>query len=614
MYGALADRVVGTLVGLAAGDALGAGYEFQAHPTEPIEMKGGGRWEPGEWTDDTQMAICIAEVTATGTLDLEAVGDWFLEWHRGPLKDVGVQTASVLGAARTGADLPRAAAAYFRAHPNGSAGNGSLMRTAPVALAHLGDDQAIVQVAREVSNLTHADPLAGDACVLWCIAIDRAVREGHFDGIWEGLDLLPPASRDRWRGILDEAKAGPPGKFTRNGFVVTALQAAISAVWSTPMWEVQSCRHLQDALLAAVRIGHDTDTVAAIAGSLLGARWGGTAVPLRWRRLLHGWPGYNARDLLRLALLTANHGSPDSAGYPTGERMLPWYEEHNDLRHRAVPLHEVPEVLVGDVGGLTGRGGQADVVVSLCRMGTAEVPKGTEHQEIMLFDDERPEANPNLDFMLGDLAWFIANRRAEGKAVFVHCVEAKHRTPAVAAAFLANHASVSGARALQMVREVLPSPPTHRVFAEALERQWPDRRGALSHGSEPTTIMVVSLSRGACFGPCPVYEVSISRTEASWHGVQFCDRAGRYVANVDAATFEEIAALVEEHGFFDWEDTYSGLTIHQPTYALEVVRGGQVKWVSQYATDEPEGFGIIATRLDEVAARLAWEPDPESWL
>jgi ADP-ribosyl-[dinitrogen reductase] hydrolase len=306
-----ADRVAGVLVGLATGDALGAGYELGPPPVGDADMIGGGigPWAPGEWTDDTQMAICIAEVAATG-LDLDAVGERFLDWYRSGPVDVGISTRAVLAACETGAELPGAARAYLHAHPHGGAGNGALMRTAPVALAHLGDDEAIARDARAIAELTHADPLAGDSCVLWCIAIDRAICEGRLDGVWDGLDLLPDERRDDWHAWLDAAESEPPAGFRPNGFTVTALQAAHAAISQTPLPAAGPAdRHLVDALRAAVRIGDDTDTVAAIAGGLLGARWGVSAVPRRWRSMLHGWPGLDARGLERLALATSRGAS-----------------------------------------------------------------------------------------------------------------------------------------------------------------------------------------------------------------------------------------------------------------------------------------------------------------
>ncbi len=144
------DRAAGALLGLAVGDALGAGYEFEAAPSGDVGMIGGGiaDWAPGEWTDDTQMAICVAEVAATGALDAIAVAQRFLDWFAYDPRDVGIQTRDVLGSAtssgRRGGAVPRSAS---RRLPDSSAGNGSLMRTAPVALAHLGDDDAILGAA-----------------------------------------------------------------------------------------------------------------------------------------------------------------------------------------------------------------------------------------------------------------------------------------------------------------------------------------------------------------------------------------------------------------------------------------------------------------------------------
>ena len=297
------DRVAGVLVGTAAGDALGAGYEFATPPTGEVDMIGGGLGDfaPGEWTDDTAMAVAVAEVAATGVLDPPAIGERFLDWLRDGPADVGISTRAVLASVARGADLPAAATAYLDAHPNSGAGNGALMRTAPVALARLGDDAGIAEAARAVAELTHADPLAGDACVLWCIAIDRAVREERLDGIHDALPLLPATRRRDWADRIAEAEQGPPARFTPNGFTVTALQAAHAAVVQTPVPGDEPTGHLVAALEAAVRIGDDTDTVTAIAGGLLGGRWGASAVPGRWRTMLHGWPGLDDDDLADLA-------------------------------------------------------------------------------------------------------------------------------------------------------------------------------------------------------------------------------------------------------------------------------------------------------------------------
>jgi ADP-ribosylglycohydrolase len=470
------DRCAGVLVGLATGDALGAGYEFRRPPVGPAEMIGGGLgpWEPGEWTDDTQMALCIAEEAATGKLDPLAVAGRFLGWYRGHPKDVGIQTSAVLGASQTPADVRSRAEERFERYPRNSAGNGSLMRTAPVALSALGDDDRLVSLATEVSRLTHGDPLAMEACVLWCIAIDRAVRQGRLDGVYDGIGLLPAERQDFWRARVAEAHEGPPGRFAPNGFVVTAFQAALSAIWHTPVPKDQPCRHFADALQVAVRIGDDTDTVAAIAGSVLGARWGATAVPVAWRVRLHGWPGYRGADLVRLAVMASTAGVADGAGWPAADDLTSYYRQHWPAAPVAEPLEDDSGVVVANIFGASATA--ADVMVSLCRVGR-DVPVAVERVEVALLDSDDPAANPNLDFVLSNLAAGIAAWRDQGKSVLIHCVQAERRTPAVAAAYLAHRLGVSGAEAWARVHRQLPASRPNSAFATALDRLWPQEPG-----------------------------------------------------------------------------------------------------------------------------------------
>lgn len=355
------DRAAGVLIGSAAGDALGAGYEFTTPGPSHAEMVGGGPfgWAAGQWTDDTQMAICIAEETATGGLDPLAVGQRFLDWFATDPPDVGNQTRASLSAAGSASELAGVAADVFARRPSRSGGNGSLMRTAPVALNALGDDAALVERAATVSMLTHGDPVAAEACVIWCVAIDRAVREGRLDGWWDGADLLEPSSRVRWRSLLDDAESKPPETFRPNGYVVTALQAAVSAIVTTPIRSATPCVHLQDALRRAVSIGDDTDTVAAIAGAVLGGRWGASAVPFAWRRLLHGWPGYQAHDLGRLAVLSALGGASDSMGWPSAPTLAEVYDARTRPSGVKVALADDSGVVLGDVAALRTIEGEA---------------------------------------------------------------------------------------------------------------------------------------------------------------------------------------------------------------------------------------------------------------
>src|SRR6478609_8763325 len=374
------DRVVGVLLGTAAGDALGAAYEFgpPRGPELEVAMVGGGAfaWEPGEWTDDTSMAIAIAEVAATGAHlrdeeALDAIVARWGEWMQ-TAKDVGVQTSSVLRTAhRLGlsARTAREAAAALHERTGRTAGNGSLMRTAPVALAYLDDEPALVQAARAVGELTHYDPEAGDACVLWCLAIRHAILTGELDARI-GLQHIDSDRRDKWAALLDAAEKSQPAHFPQNGWVVQALQAAWSAITTTPTptddpaGGVFRVDHLRLALDAAVRGGGDTDTVAAIASGLLGAAYGASAVPAAWRRLLHGWPGLRARDLVDLASAITRKGGPDEFDF-----TYSGYELGVVARHP----HD-DGVWLGDMGALRSLPDGVDAVVSLCRVGDADLP------------------------------------------------------------------------------------------------------------------------------------------------------------------------------------------------------------------------------------------------
>jgi ADP-ribosylglycohydrolase len=439
-------------------------------------MIGGGLggWEPGEWTDDTQMALCIGQVTAAGTLDPESVAARFLDWYRSGPADVGVQTRGVLGAATGPSDVSVRSAAYLTAHPDRSAGNGSLMRTAPVALAHLGDDAAIATSARRMSDLTHGDPVAGDACVLWCIAIDRAIRQGRLDGIHDAIQFLNTDRQTFWTDRILEAEQQPPSTFNPNGYVVDALRAAYSAVIQTPIPNQLPCLHLQHALATAVRIGNDTDTVAAIAGSLLGARWGASAVPARCKTLLHGWPGLTTPDLIRLAVMSARSGQPDSTGWPAADTLRPYYDQHFPTQPVDVALADDPGVRIGNFAALSTLADQPpDVVVSLCRIGPDDIPPGSSSYQVWLMDEPNTEQNPNLDFLLTDLGEQICAWRDAGRSVFIHCVMAESRTPTVAAAYLARRRSLSGAQAIDRVRSLLPSSRPNPGFLAALDKMWP---------------------------------------------------------------------------------------------------------------------------------------------
>jgi ADP-ribosyl-[dinitrogen reductase] hydrolase len=291
------DRAIGAILGSAVGDALGAPYEFKPpiSAATPVEMRGGGSfdWAPGEWADDTSMAISILQALARGnSLSDEATQDEIVSaWHEWAetAKDVGMQTRTVLAGlkAPTATNARDSAEAVHR-QTGRSGGNGSLMRTAPVALSALESREQTATNARTISRLTHLDEDAGDACVLWSDAIRTAIQTGNCE-IRDALELIREFRRGLWVERIEAAEKFEPFHFENNGWVVSAFQAAWSAAFRADF--------LADGLEGAVRAGHDTDTVAAIAGGVLGAKFGSGQLPDEWTELLHGWPGMRAKGL-----------------------------------------------------------------------------------------------------------------------------------------------------------------------------------------------------------------------------------------------------------------------------------------------------------------------------
>jgi ADP-ribosyl-[dinitrogen reductase] hydrolase len=465
----------------AAGDALGAPHEFRAplDETAELRMTGGGiyGWKPGEWTDDTQLALALLSPLAAGNRHIEAVENALLMWFASGPRDVGSQISAVL---RSGAPLLDSAAEFQHGRPD-NAPNGGLVRIGPAALSYPGRPEQIATYARLTTGLTHPHIDCIDASILWAIAIDDTIRHAPpSDEPWDfaaalrhALDFVPKGRRVWWSQLIDEACDREAVDFhENNGWVIDAFQAALSAIVHIPVPSGPApCRHLEAAISAAVRAGGDTDTIAAIAGSLLGARWGATAIPLAWSSLLRGKrlcnkPDLRGVDLDAMARRAARGGRTDATGWPGRARLVPYYLENFEPGPEPV---ELGGVRFGGVGGLgAALDGGADVVISLCRMGTKDVPDRTEHRVIGLIDGG-PSDNPNLAFVLADTADFIASRAADGHKVYVHCVAAQNRTPTVAATFLARHHRVTVDAALSAAEAALHHRPTP-LFAEGVRQ------------------------------------------------------------------------------------------------------------------------------------------------
>lgn len=175
-----------------------------------------------------------------------------------------------------------------------------------MALAYLSSPNGAARTAsaaRAVSGLTHFDADAGDACVVWSLAVRSAILDGAVN--WkDALAGLPEDRRPRWQQLVREAASAQPDAFPDNGWVVHAFQEAVSALSSAgptrSSWTRGELAPYVATIEDVINAAGDTDTVAAIAGSLAGALVGASALPEAWLDLLHGWPGIGASELASL--------------------------------------------------------------------------------------------------------------------------------------------------------------------------------------------------------------------------------------------------------------------------------------------------------------------------
>ncbi|TFI26919.1 MULTISPECIES: ADP-ribosylglycohydrolase family protein [Streptomyces] len=298
------DRVLGAVVGSAVGDALGAPFEFgpagvytARFPDGVGEMCGGGGWDPGEATDDTQMAVLIGEsLLERGGLELPDIFGRFRRWAGADPKDIGLQTEQVL---LSGDPWDLAAPIHFQSSGR-AAGNGSLMRAATPAVhfATAGRD-ATMAAARRIAALTHGDAAAWEGTAvlheLIRVALDGA---DPVAAVPDTLRHVHEDHRPRWATVL--APGWHPDDATEfNGAVWPCLGSAL--------WALRTTGSFEASLAAAVDLGGDTDTVAAVTGALAGAVYGFATIPRRWTDPLHvPLPGYGDRvlrtpELARLA-------------------------------------------------------------------------------------------------------------------------------------------------------------------------------------------------------------------------------------------------------------------------------------------------------------------------
>lgn len=279
------DRYKGCLVGLAVGDAIGTTVEFQAPGTfAPVtDMVGGGVFQlrAGQWTDDTSMALCLAEslIECKG-FHPGAQMARYLNWMRygyfsstGECFDIGNATReAVLRFERTGE-------AYSGSEDPMSAGNGSIMRLAPVPMFYAGDPEKAVYYAGLSSKTTHAAPECVDACRAFAAIIVGALEGRSKEELLSerfvtdrlGASPLSPKVAEVLAGSY---KDNEPPFIRGTGYVIKSLEAAFWAFFKSSTYE--------EGVLLAVNLGEDADTTAAVYGQLAGAYYGYEAIPKSW--------------------------------------------------------------------------------------------------------------------------------------------------------------------------------------------------------------------------------------------------------------------------------------------------------------------------------------------
>jgi len=294
----LHEQLRGALFGLAVGDALGTAVEFKAPGTfAPVtDMTGGGPFglKPGQWTDDTSMALCLAEsLLECRGIDagnqMRRYVRWWKEGHlssTGRCFDIGTQTREALARFVASGD-PLAGATEPR-----RSGNGSIMRLAPVPMYFVHSPREGLDACADSSRTTHGSAICLDGCRYFGGLLLGAFsghtkaelltpRFGAVPGYWDEHPLCPEVAE-----VADGSfRRRDPPEIVGNGYVVRSLEAAL--------WAFDRSTSFAEGALLAVNLGDDADTTAAVYGQLAGAYYGEPGIPEEWRAKLARWPTIN---------------------------------------------------------------------------------------------------------------------------------------------------------------------------------------------------------------------------------------------------------------------------------------------------------------------------------
>lgn len=495
------ERYRGCLLGLAVGDAVGTTLEFRSPGTfKPITgMTGGGPFGlmPGQWTDDTSMALCLAEslIEKRGFDARDQIQRYLRWWHEGYLSctdacfDIGHATMSALSRfARTGQPLSGST------DPN-SAGNGSIMRLAPVPMLYALDPERAIEFAAESSRTTHAATTAVDACRYFAALIVGALRgvskeellSDHYSpvkGYWEKHPLTEEI-REICSGSFRHKE---PPAIVGSGYVVRSLEAAL--------WAFHKCRDFREGCLLAANLGDDADTTAAVYGQLAGAFYGEAEIPQEWRSKLAMCDRIEAYAI-RIYELSRQTGASDSSS----RKDFGCAEVHQAAEQEVLPkpiarsYWVVPgKFLAGAYPSDTDPSAASDKMRALLNAGIRYFINLTSIQEMNIHGDQlaayqdlaaelaaghhkinyRRMPITDLDVttpaQMSKILDVIDGAVLSGIPIYIHCLGGIGRTGTVVGCWLARHGIANGEAALDLIRRLRrkdsmanrPSPETAR--------------------------------------------------------------------------------------------------------------------------------------------------------
>jgi ADP-ribosyl-[dinitrogen reductase] hydrolase len=475
------DRFRGCLLGLAVGDAVGTTVEFERPGTFPevADMLGGGPFglAPGQWTDDTSMALCLADsLLEAGGFDpwdqLERYVRWYRTGYRsstGAHFDIGNTTRDAL------LRFERSGEPWCGSEDDQAAGNGSIVRLAPVPMRYLATPVRAIELAAGSSRTTHGALVAVDACrylaALIVGALGGATKEellaeryAPAPGVWNARPLCSE---------VDEVAAGSfggRGPFRGSGYARDCLEAAL--------WAFATTDSFRDGCLRAVNLGDDADTTAAVYGQLAGAFYGELGIPPEWRaRVTFGGEiGQIAEDLCEAA--TGPRPTPIPDSYWVSDTLIAG--EYPGAKSAQLARPRVRRMLAAGVEtfvDLTEAGewqarGAVEPYEPLVVEAASELGRDLRYHRVAIRDIDVPSLEAMAEIL--DL---IDGETAAGRTVYVHCYGGVGRTATVVGAHLVR-GGASGDDALDRVQALRartpkanrPSPET--TAQRALVREW----------------------------------------------------------------------------------------------------------------------------------------------